>query len=76
MMKKGHDANKLLSQGCDSLKDHILPHKPKAVEIAICSHISREGFDLMKDTRKSELCKAWDPSFAGTADLETSFVQV
>lgn len=49
--------------------------KPFA-EIAICYHISREGFDLMKDTRKSELGKGWDPSFARATDLEISFVQL
>lgn len=30
----------------------------------------------MKDTRKSELGKGWDPSFARATDLEISFVQL
>lgn len=49
--------------------------KPFA-EITICYLMSREGFDLMKDPRKSELCKGWDPSFPGATDVETSFAQV
>lgn len=66
MVNEEHDTYKLLSQAQMQLRKTVAcsTNPIPAVEIVICYHLNTsEGFDLMKDTRQSELCKGWGPPF-------------
>lgn len=65
MVNEEHDTYKLLSQDQMQLKRLAISRNPiPVVELVICYPLNTsEAFDLMKDTRKSELCNGWGAPF-------------